>query len=299
MNRRGSATMLPVRQPHAGSTAAPTRVVHVLSLLGVTAVPAAGWFFADWSGPTTLAVYWFETLAACLFIIARIAVHQRWSPRRGHFSYNAPSAGRRGVQTSKFITGFAVTSLVFCAAHGLFLGAIVFVLHHNGNSAAIDVNWRSVGFSWRSVGFSWRSVGFSWRSVGFGCLSVLLFLALDFVMDLLTLRRWSFLDIEQTTQRALSRVVVIHLTLIFGFLGLALTDAPGALFGVFVVLKSMSALSVALPQWEPAEPPKWLSRIMNRVPNVHPGKRFEEFWSTDRANETARRERNELPWRGR
>ncbi len=262
MNRRGSATMLPVRQPPAGSTAV-TRVVHVLSLLGVIAVPAAGWFFADWSGPTTLAVYWFETLAACLFIIARIAIHQRWSPRRGHFRYNAPSAGGRGVQTSRFITGFAVTSLVFCAAHGLFLGAIVFVLHHNGESGVIDVNWRSVGFSWRSVGF--------------GCLSVLLFLALDFVTDLLTLRRWSFLDIEQTTQRALSRVVVIHLTLIFGFFGLALTDAPGALFGVFVVLKSMSALSVALPQWEPAEPPKWLSRIMNRVPNVHPGKRFEEF----------------------
>lgn len=276
--------MMPVRQPTAGSTAAVTRVVHVVSLLAVIAVPVVGWFFADWSGPTTLAVYWFETLAACLFIIARIAIHQRWSPRRGHFRYRAPSSGGRGAQSSSFITAFAVTSLVFCAAHGLFLGAILFVLYQNGNSDFIDVDWRRVGFSWRSVGF--------------GCLSVLLFLALDFLMDLLSLRRWTFLDIEQTTQRALSRVVVVHLTLIFGFFGLALTDAPGALFGVFVVLKSLSALSGALPQWEPAEPPKWLSRTMNRLPNVHPGKRFEEFWTTDRAGEAARRERNELPWAG-
>jgi hypothetical protein len=91
----------------------------------------------------------------------------------------------------------------------------------------------------------------------------------------------------------------VHLTLIFGLLGVALTGAPSALFGVFVVLKTMYALSMTLPQWEPVTPPKWLSSVMNRLPNVHPGKRFEDLWVKDRADEAKRRDRNEEPWESR
>jgi hypothetical protein len=36
--------------------------------------------------------------------------------------------------------------------------------------------------------------------------------------------------------------------------------------------------------------------MMNRVPNVHPGERFEDFWAEDRADEAQRRERNERAW---
>ena len=136
----------------------------------------------------------------------------------------------------------------------------------------------------------------NWRSVGYACLAVLIFLCADFAVDLVTLRRWSFWQIEQTAQRGLSRVVVVHLTLIFGLLGVAITGASDALFGIFVVLKSMASLSFVLPQWEPSQPPPWLSRVMNRVPNVHAGERFEDFWTKDRADERARRERNEQPW---
>jgi ABC-type multidrug transport system fused ATPase/permease subunit len=256
-----------------------TRFVHPLSLLAVIAVPIVGWFFEDWSGPTTLAVYWFENVAVCVFIVARILLHQRWSPRSGHFRYTAPSADRRSSgNSSSFVTGFAVTSFAFCAAHAVFLAAIVFLLNRNGEGRLADVDWRSVGF---------------------GCLSVLAFLALDFFADLFSLRRWSFWQLEQTAQRGLSRVVVVHLTLIFGFIGIALTDSPSAFFGVFVVLKTLASLSAVLPQWEPKTPPKWFSNIMNRVPNVRPGERFEDFWAEDRADEAERRERNERPWTAR
>jgi ABC-type multidrug transport system fused ATPase/permease subunit len=251
------------------------RFVHPLSLLAVIAVPIVGWFFEDWSGPTTLAVYWFENVAASAFIVARILLHQRWSPRSGHFRYAAPSADRRSSRNSSFVAGFAVTSFAFCAAHAVFLAAIFLLLNRNGEGRLADVDWRSAGF---------------------GCLSVLAFLALDFFADLFSLRKWSFWQIEQTAQRGLSRVVVVHLTLIFGFVGIALTDAPSAFFGVFVVLKTLASLSAVLPQWEPATPPKWLSTMMNRVPNVHPGERFEDFWAEDRADEAQRRERNERAW---
>jgi len=263
------------------------RILHVLSALGVIAVPVVGWFTQHWSGGTTLAVYWFETLAACLFVLARIALHQRWSPRRGHFRYNAAghqgggyidyrtSKTRRRKPLSTFLSSFGVVSLSFCAAHGVFLGVILFLLNHNkvGHLAQID-----------------------WRSVVFGCLSVLAFLTVGFLVDLISLRRWSFRQLEQSSSQVLSRVMVVHLTLLVGFVAIALTDTPDAFFGVFVVLKTMAALSTALPQWEPARPPTWLSNMLNRIPSATPGKRFEEAWADERTEERQRVDANERPW---
>src|SRR5437867_2487311 len=107
------------------------RIVRLLTLLAVNAVTVAGWFVGGWSAGTTLIIYWFETLAACVFVAARIAAHQGMSPRRGHVSYQAPKSNRQRSQSS-FLQGFLVTSLVFSAAHGLFLGVILFMLDQNG-----------------------------------------------------------------------------------------------------------------------------------------------------------------------
>ncbi|MDG4666702.1 DUF6498-containing protein [Mycobacterium sp. 236(2023)] len=251
------------------------RLAHLLAALAIIAVPALGWFVDGWSGATTLVVYWFETLAGSLIIAARIMVHRRWAPKRGHYRYVASATTRRSPSSSSFAAGFLMTSLIFTAVHGLFLAAIVFLLGRNGQPELAEINWRSVGY---------------------GCAAVVAFMCVDFAVDLLSLRRWSFWQIEQTAQRGFSRVVVVHLTLIFGMFGVAITGASSALFGVFVVLKSLASLSFVLPQWEPARPPRWLSRVMNRVPNVHPGERFEDFWAKDRDDERARRERNEEHW---
>jgi hypothetical protein len=252
------------------------RIVHLLALLAVTAIPAAGWFVEGWSAGTTLVVYWFENVAMCLFVAARIIANQRMRPRRGHFKYQAPKSAGRGPQTP-FVNGFLVTSLVFSAAHGLFLGVILFVLDHGGQGdgqgdlAAVD-----------------------WHQVRNGCMGVLLVLAIDFVVDLPGLRRWTFWQIEQTANRSLGRIAVVHLTLVLGMFGAVMTDAS-AVFGVFVVLKSLNALSMALPQWEPTTAPKWLSRVMNRLPNVNQGEEFEDLWAKARADEPERRSRNEQP----
>lgn len=248
--------------------------VQLFTALGVVAVPVVGWFAGHWSGATTLVVYWFENVAMCLFVVARIAVHRRWNPRYGHFRYRAAQANGSG--TSSFLAGFATISVAFCAAHGIFLGAILALLAHNDALALVELDWHSVGW---------------------GCLSVLLFLALNFILDLVDLRRWSFRDVERTANIGLGRIMVVHLTLLLGFGAIAATDAPSTLFGVFVVLKSLAALSAVIPQWEPDRPPRWLSSLMDRMPNVHPGERFEDFWVQDQARERERQRRNEQPWR--
>lgn len=245
----------------------------MVTLLALVAVPAAGWFTQGWSGATTLVVYWCETVMAILFNLVRITVHRRWSPRRGHFRYNPRESGQG--RNATFLSGFALVALSFAAVHGVFLVALVFLLNHNKVGYLAELNWRSVTF---------------------GCLNAMLFLAVDFLVDLLTLRNWSFLQLEQTANQAIGRVMVVHLTLVLGFAGVAATNTPDALFGVFVALKSMASLSYALPQWEPAMPPQWLSNVMNRVPNVHPGKRFEDVWAADRDKERRRRDWNEQPW---
>lgn len=250
--------------------------IQLFPVLGVIAIPALGWFAQHWSGATTLVVYWFENVATCLFVMARIALHRRWTPKYGHFRYRAPQSG--GPPNRSFLAGFAVTSLAFCAAHGIFLGAILALLAHNDAPA-------------------FQLLDLDWRSIGWGCLSVLLFLTLDFLLALVDLRRWSFRDVEQTANIGLGRVMVVHLTLLLGFAGIAATDAPSTLFGVFVVLKTLAALSAVVPQWEPDRPPRWLSDLMNRLPNVHPGERFEDFWVQDQARERVRQRRNEQPWR--
>lgn len=252
-----------------------TRIVSLLTLLAIIAVPVLGWFVDGWSGGTTLVVYWFETVAASVFISARILLHRRWAPRRGHVRYRAATTSRRRQENSSFLAGFAVTSFGFCAAHAVFLGAILFLLTKNGDHALAYVDWHATGF---------------------GCLLVLAFLTVDFAVDLIGLRRWSFLRLEQLANRGLSRVVVVQLTLIFGLIGIALTDATDALFGIFVVLKTLAALSTAIPQWEPAAAPKWLSRMMNRVRPTRPGERFEDSWVKRGEAELARREDNDRPW---
>ncbi len=250
-------------------------MTRLITLLAVNAVPAAGWFIGNWSAGTTLAVYWFENLAGSVCIAVLIGAHQRVRPRRGHFAYQAPD--RRGAQSSSFLSGFLITSLAFCAAHGIFLGVILLVLDHSGERGLAVVDWPSVLT---------------------GCVIVLVLLVIDLAVDLVRVRSWTFLRIERTAYRGLGRVVIVHLTLIFGLFGMAMTDTPAALFGIFVVLKTLYALTMALPQWEPATAPARLSRVMNRLPNVHPGDKFEDRWVRDRATEADRRERNERPWAG-
>lgn len=249
-----------------------SRPWHVTAALGVVAVPLVGWFVGDWSGATTLVVYWFETVAGCLLVAGRAMLHRRWNPRRGHFDYRAREDRSR---RTTFVSGFLLVALSFSAAHAVFLGAVLVLLRQNRVADLATVDWRGVGA---------------------GCAAVLAFLVVGFLLDLTSLRRWTFGAVEEMATRGVGRVIVVHVTILVGFVGIALTEASAAFFGTFVVLRSLFALGTVVPQYDPATPPRWLSTLLDRVPGARPGQRFEDFWARDRAAELARRERNEQPW---
>ena len=78
------------------------------------------------------------------------------------------------------------------------------------------------------------------------------------------------------------------------------SDAPTRAPGMSKddVAKTLYALGSALPMYEPATPPKWLSRAMNRIRREPEGQRFEDMWVKDQAAEARRRVRNDEVWTG-
>jgi hypothetical protein len=127
-----------------------------------------------------------------------------------------------------------------------------------------------------------------------GLLGVAVFQVADFVFDLIWLRTRPFAWIERLGNVTISRVLVIHLTIIGGMAAVMLTGANRNFFGVFIVLKTLLNLGLVVPQYQPKTPPRWLSSLMDRVP----GKKmkdanFAEFWKRTDNEEAARVARNE------
>jgi hypothetical protein len=127
-----------------------------------------------------------------------------------------------------------------------------------------------------------------------GLIGILLFQAIDFVVDLIWLRTRPFAWIEHLGQVSLSRVIVIHLTIIGGMVAVMFTGANRNFFGVFIFLKTMLNLSLVVPQWKPKTPPAWLSSMMDRIGSPkYKNTSFSDYWKSTDDQEAARVARNE------
>ncbi len=248
------------------------RLGQFLSTLGINFVPAGGWFFGGWSAGTLLGVYWFENVAASLLVALRIMIQCRLAPRRGHFYYRVRGQVAKGG--GSLLSYFLPTSLIFSAAHGLFLAVIFFILSAKGHGAEVQINFPELLR---------------------GCGLVQALLIAIFLIDLWNLRRQPFAWIERLTAVNLSRVVLVHLAIIFGIAVAAFTGVNTAFFSVFIVLKTMSDFSGLLPQWNPKVPSAWLCRLMDKLPNPRRNQGFAEYCAEDRKAEETRRARNEEP----
>jgi hypothetical protein len=252
----------------------------VLTALGINAVPALGWFLGDWNSGTTLAIYWFETVAASLFIAARALVHRKVVPLRGHFRYEPPESAKQNGSGIPFLKHFLPVTLMFSAAHAVFLGALIFVLTANGRGAEVRLNFHELAL---------------------GCGLILAFQTVDFLIDLMRMKGRSFRWMEVMAERNLGRVIIIHMTIIIGMLAGGLSGGARGFFLVFVILKTMNDLNSIVPQYDPEEAPKWLCWLMDKVPNTaKAGKAkkqtFAEFWKEGKVGERARIAKNEQPF---
>jgi hypothetical protein len=252
------------------------RVRSLITALGLNAVPAAGWFLGDWSVGTTLVLYWLETLIGTVLVGLRIILHRRLLPSKGHWNYQAPQG--QAPQTSgrsTYLSAFLVPALVFTFAHGIFLAAL---------------GWMMIA---KNLSPETRIQG---KDLLVGLIGIAIFQGADFFFDLIWLKTRSFAWIERVGQQTLSRVFVIHLTIIGGMAAVMFTGANRYFFGVFIFFKTLLNCSLVLPQWQPKTPPAWLSNLMDRVGSPkYKNTSFAQFWKQTDDQEEARVARNEKP----
>lgn len=245
-----------------------------LTALGLNAIPATGWFLGEWSAGTMLVLYWLETLIGTLLVAVRIVLHRRLRPSLGHCAYEAPKGAERqaGSHGSTYLTAFLLPALVFTFAHGFFLAVLGLVVLSKTHTpeGALESNHLLAGL-----------------------IGILFFQVIDFVIDVIWLRTRSFAWIERLGQVSLSRVIVIHLTIIGGMAAVMFTGANRNFFGVFIFFKTMLNLSLLTPQWKPRTPPAWLSNVMDRIKPSKEDGTFAEFWVKTDEPEESRIARNE------
>lgn len=260
----------------------PDRPAHSLAQFAVAlvrnAIPVWGFFRGDWTPATTLAVYWFETLIGSLLIALRMAIHRRLTGKRGYEVEQAPakitvSSGGGASKTVRmgYATGFLVGALGFTLVHGIFLGVLLgFLLPEAGGGRVDPVMLRQ------------------------GVLGITALLVLGFLVDLVGLRQRPFAWIKGMAEAAFSRIVIVHLTIIFGMGAAILLNRTTTVFTIFVALKFLADVSAHTPQWRPKQAPAWMSRALNRVGGRKGQEDFASYWKRTQADEDARAAEDEL-----
>lgn len=236
-------------RPSGGASRAARGPLPLVVVLAVNAVALIGIRRYGWGTATTLALYWFENLIAAVFIVLRLLLHRYLTHDPGYehnqlgISVNVNRGGEHLVQ--RFIPEFAVGAFVFTLAHGVFLFFLLSLLFSDEGRRPVDP-----------------------EALRRGVWSVAAILALGFLLDLPKLRQRPFAWVRGIAQHAMSRVIVLHVTIVIGvFLAVAL-GKPEALLGVFVGLKLLADIASSWPQRESAQstrqPPAWLRWVARR-----------------------------------
>ena len=222
------------------------RMINLLFVLLVNAVPLVGVRYYGWSASTIVVLYWCENLMSVFFTCARIALHRQLTRKRGHWR-----GGQLGTKvnnkpsTAGLFGEFAVTSVIFTLAHGIFVFAFTAIAASNHPD---DPLW--------AVSRPQLLQGLQWMAA---------LMAVEFLIDALTIRTRSFAWIKAYVGQRMGRVIIMHLTIIFGMGAMMLTESPFAVLYVLIGLKALSDLFASNASAKavdlPAQPPAWALRI--------------------------------------
>ena len=248
----------------------------VLRALGLGGVPATGYFGAGWSLGTLLLLYWLETILVTLVVTVLVLRHRSLTRQQGHWSSDVTITttvrGRTTHGKATFLQGFLSVMVPFTLGHGVFVLAFAFLVFPQEIGPAARV---------------------SGDALADGLAAIAVFLLVSLLLDLPGLGERPFRWVERLTQRAQGRMVVTHLTIIFGAGAMAAFDAPLGFLVVFVALKSLLDLGGMFPDREPRpDVPRTVKALGRRLPKKK-GRSFDEEYQADLEAERARREANE------
>jgi len=238
---------------NAGRSAFGDRLYAVFIVLVTNAIPVYGVMQLHWSVANVLVLFWIENLLVAVFTCLRIAVHRALTRKRGHWR-----AGQLGAESSdevgrgsSLLSEYATIAFVFTLAHGVFVVAITFIL---GQNQPGEPNWQ-----------------FSFGALRQGVLLLAGVLAAGFLADLPGMRQRPFAWIRLVVQQRMGRVLVLHLAIIFGMMGMAWSGSPMAVLYVLIGLKTLAdLLGVATrgaPKIEDSDtpPPVWTMKMADKL----------------------------------
>ena len=246
-------------------------LTRILVLLGLNSIPALGWFGVGWSEGTLLAVYWCESILLVALVSARIVLHRTKTRTAGHWRVHTQLMDKYGNPVAppkpgpnRFLFSYLGVMIPFLLVQGLALGGLLVMLPGMEGMADTAVNLRDVLR---------------------GVIGVAGFLVLGFLIDLRKIGEQPFVWMSTMAHHAKGRLLVFQFSILIGLPLMSLTDQPRFFFSVFVILKTWLDFSIYLPSLEPREAPKWLCRIMDKMPGpagVDAGDGgFAAFWRRD------------------
>jgi hypothetical protein len=189
----------------------------LLRALGASGVPVAGYFGAGWPIGTMLLLYWIESVLVILSVVVLVQRHRAVTS----------GPGRRAGGNDSFLGEFLSVVVTFTLGHGVFVALFAFLVFPD------------------LIG---PSAGVSARSLGVGALSIAGFLLAGLLFDLYRVGEQPFGWVRRYGDQAKRRMVVTHLTIIFGAIALFATESPIAFLAVFVGLKAVADLVAILAE---------------------------------------------------
>jgi hypothetical protein len=237
----------------AASAPRPSKLPAVLLALLVNAVPLVGVLYFDWSAINVLVLYWFENLLIAVCTCIRLVLHRRWTQKRGYWRHS----NRLGIKVNDkpaemgLIGEYAIGAFVFTFGHGIFVGGIVLIVHENYPDQPL-----------------WQ---LSLSQVMQGALAIAAMLGIELVVDLTRIRGVSFAAMREYAAGRMSRIFVLHLAIIFGMIGMAMSNSPMAVLYVLIALKTVADLLGIATRGAPkiadsdTPPPAWTMRMADKL----------------------------------
>ena len=239
--------------PNAAGAPQPSKLGAVVLALLINAVPLIGVLYFEWSAINVLVLYWFENLMIGFCTLIRLVLHRRWTRKRGYWRHS----NRLGIQVNNkpaemgLIGEYAIGTFGFTLGHGIFVGAIAMIVHQNYPDQPM-----------------WQ---LSWEQVFRGAMAIAAFLGIELAIDLTRIRSASFASIRDYAQARMGRIIVLHLAIIFGMMGMAWSGSPMAVLYVLIGLKTLAdLLGVATrgaPKIEDSDtpPPVWTMKMADKL----------------------------------
>ena len=220
------------------------KLLRLILILIVNGVTIYGVFQLGWGVGTAIVIYWCENVIGIVLISLLFVMHRGVTHKRGH--------------TKHVLRGFLAKAIPFTIVHGIFVFALVVVALAD-MAPAEKVTLPAFKTGMMVVGGS---------------------MLLRFLVETVRLKNMPFLQLRMQADSFLSRVIVVHMTIIFGMGAMMIFGHARALFVVFAALKLLADLMAVNASEELPEKPAGFGLWICTKIGVE--QMFIERWNRDR-----------------